>query len=222
MSEQQQPFIYRPPQQALEILFEDDDLVIINKPVGLLSVPGRLPEHYDSCYTRILKLYPTAKVTHRLDMATSGILMFAKHRDAEVAVSKMFQKKNIEKHYLALVEGQLSGVGDVEAPIMTDWPNRPKQKIDFIEGKAAKTLYYSMGFDGQHQISRIRLIPITGRSHQLRLHMAYIGHPITGDKLYHPEPQRSMLNRMALHASYLALQHPLRHNRLEIISAPEF
>ena len=202
-------FIYTPPTDPLNIVYEDDHLVVIDKPAGLLSVPGRLPEHQDSAYLRILDIYPAAKVTHRLDMATSGLLMFAKHRDAEVAVSKLFQARAVKKFYVALVEGQLIDEGIIDVPLMGDWPNRPKQKVDFEEGKAAKTLYFPMQYDEQTDSSRILLEPITGRTHQLRVHLAHIGHAIIRDKLYHPEPFKSSLDRMALHASYLAFVHPL-------------
>ncbi|MDN5443444.1 MAG: pseudouridine synthase [Acinetobacter sp.] len=202
-------FIYSPPQEDLVIVYEDDDLVVIEKPAGLLSVPGRLPEHQDSAYLRVLAQYPPAKITHRLDMATSGILMFAKHRDAEVAVSKMFQARTVDKHYIALVQGQLDAEGSVEVPLITDWENRPRQIVHFELGKPAKTLYQALSYDIETDITRVLLTPITGRSHQLRVHMQYIGHPITGDKLYHPEPTRSPLKRMALHASFLAFQQPL-------------
>ena len=202
-------FIYAPPQEDLVIVYEDDDLVVIEKPAGLLSVPGRLPEHQDSAYLRVLAQFPQAKITHRLDMATSGILMFAKHRDAEVAVSKMFQARTVEKHYIALVQGQLDTEGSVEVPLITDWENRPRQIVHFELGKPAKTLYQALSYDIETDITRVLLTPITGRSHQLRVHMQYIGHPITGDKLYHPEPTRSPLKRMALHASFLAFQQPL-------------
>ena len=202
-------FIYSPPQEDLVIVYEDDDLVVIEKPAGLLSVPGRLPEHQDSAYLRVLAQFPQAKITHRLDMATSGILMFAKHRDAEVAVSKMFQARTVDKHYIALVQGQLDAEGSVEVPLITDWENRPRQIVHFELGKPAKTLYQALSYDTETDITRVLLTPITGRSHQLRVHMQYIGHPITGDKLYHPEPTRSPLKRMALHASFLAFQQPL-------------
>ena len=202
-------FIYAPPQEDLVIVYEDDDLVVIEKPAGLLSVPGRLPEHQDSAYLRVLAQFPQAKITHRLDMATSGILMFAKHRDAEVAVSKMFQARTVDKHYIALVQGQLDAEGSVEVPLITDWENRPRQIVHFELGKPAKTLYQALSYDIETDITRVLLTPITGRSHQLRVHMQYIGHPITGDKLYHPEPTRSPLKRMALHASFLAFQQPL-------------
>lgn len=211
-----QTFVYMPPQEPLSIIYEDADLVVIDKPAELLSVPGRLPEHHDSAYFRVLEKFPHAKITHRLDMATSGILMFAKHRDAEVAVSKMFQARTVEKNYVALVQGKLSEEGSVDVPLITDWENRPRQMVHFELGKTAKTLYKKISYDVEQDISRVLLTPITGRSHQLRVHMMHIGHPITGDKIYHPEPTRSPLKRMALHASYLAFTQPLSGKPLEI------
>lgn len=215
-------FVYAPPQHALCTIYEDDDLIVIDKPAGLLSVPGRLPEHHDSAYARILRDHPEAKVTHRLDMATSGLLMFAKHRTAEVAISKMFQARTVEKHYIALVQGQLEGEGGVDVPLITDWENRPRQIVHFELGKPAKTLYQVLDYDIEQDISRVLLTPITGRSHQLRVHMQYIGHPITGDKLYHPEPTRSPLQRLALHAWDLVFQHPLQGNLLKLQSPLPF
>lgn len=215
-------FVYAPPQHALCTIYEDDDLIVIDKPAGLLSVPGRLPEHHDSAYARILRDHPEAKVTHRLDMATSGLLMFAKHRTSEVAISKMFQARTVEKHYIALVQGQLEGEGSVEVPLITDWENRPRQIVHFELGKPAKTLYQVLDYDIEQDISRVLLTPITGRSHQLRVHMQYIGHPITGDKLYHPEPTRSPLQRLALHAWDLVFQHPLQGNLLKLQSPLPF
>ena len=209
-------FVYMPPQEPLSIIYEDEDLVVIEKPAGLLSVPGRLPEHHDSAYLRVLAQFPNAKITHRLDMATSGILMFAKHRDAEVAVSKMFQARTVKKNYIALVQGRLEGEGSIDVPIITDWENRPRQMVHYELGKPAKTLYQALSYDEKSDITRVLLTPITGRSHQLRVHMLHISHPIIGDKIYHPEPQRSSLNRMALHASYLAFIHPLSGFEVEI------
>lgn len=209
-------FVYCPPQGSLKILYEDQDLVVIDKPAGLLSVPGRLPEHHDSAYLRVRAEFPEARITHRLDIATSGILMFAKHRDAEVAVSKMFQARQVQKHYIALVQGQLLGEGEVSAPLITDWENRPRQMVHTGLGKPSQTLYQALTYDAGQDISRVLLTPITGRSHQLRVHMLHIGHPITGDKIYHPEPQRSPLQRMALHASSLAFQQPLSGEQVRI------
>ena len=215
-------FIYMPPQEPLEIIYEDEDLVVVNKPAGLLSVMGRLPEHQDSAYLRILEKFPTAKVTHRLDMATSGLLMFAKHRDAEVAVSKMFQARTVKKYYVALVQGQIQAEGSVEVPLITDWENRPRQMVHFELGKQAKTLFQLMEYDAETDQSRVRLEPVTGRSHQLRVHMMHIGHPIMGDKLYHPDPAMFHLKRMALHAAYLAFQHPLKMHDIELYSDVKF
>ena len=215
-------FVYCPPQEPLHIVYEDDDLVVIEKPAGLLSVPGRLPEHHDSAYLRVLDKYPQAKITHRLDMATSGILMFAKHRDAEVAVSKMFQARTVLKNYVALVQGKLEGEGSVDVPLITDWENRPRQMVHFELGKPAKTLYQLLEYDAEINQSRVALKPITGRSHQLRVHMQYLGHPIMGDKLYHPQPQSFQLPRMALHASALSFPHPLQHHPVEIVSTVPF
>ena len=215
-------FVYAPPQDPLHILYEDDDLVVIEKPTGLLSVPGRLPEHHDSAYLRVLERYPNAKITHRLDMATSGILMFAKHREAEVAVSKMFQARTVSKHYIALVQGEIQTEGSVDVPLITDWENRPRQMVHFELGKAAKTLYQRLEYLPEQDISRVLLTPITGRSHQLRVHMLHIGHPITGDKIYHPEPTRSALNRMALHASELTFTQPLSGHKVEILAPAPF
>jgi tRNA pseudouridine32 synthase/23S rRNA pseudouridine746 synthase len=215
-------FVYAPPQEPLHILYEDDDLVIIEKPAGLLSVPGRLPEHHDSAYLRVLAAYPEARITHRLDMATSGILMFAKHRNAEVAVSKMFQARSVTKHYIALVQGEIQAEGSVEVPLITDWENRPRQMVHFELGKAAKTLYQALAYDAATDISRVLLTPITGRSHQLRVHMLYIDHPISGDKLYHPEPARSPLKRMALHASDLLFTQPLSGEKIAIHAPAPF
>ena len=215
-------FIYQPPTDALVTLYEDDDLVVIDKPAGLLSVMGRLPEHQDSAYLRILAVHPTAKVTHRLDMATSGILMFAKHRAAEVAVSKMFQARTVKKSYIALVQGKMQHEGSVDVPLIADWDNRPRQMVHFELGKPAKTLYQLLEYDAEINQSRVALKPITGRSHQLRVHMQYLGHPIMGDKLYHPQPQSFQLPRMALHASALSFPHPLQHHPVEIVSTVPF
>ena len=207
-------FIYAPPQDPLSIVYEDDDLVLIDKPAGLLSVPGRLVEHHDSAYFRVLEQFPNAKITHRLDMATSGILMFAKHRDAEVAVSKMFQARAVEKHYMALVQGQLTGQGEVNEPLIADWENRPRQMVHYELGKPARTLFHALAYDATQDHSRIQLKPITGRSHQLRVHMLHLGHPIVGDNIYHPLPKANSLGRMALHAYHLAFVQPLSQQPL--------
>lgn len=215
-------FVYCPPQDDLCIIYEDDDLIVIDKPAGLLSVMGRLPEHQDSAYLRILARFPLAKVTHRLDMATSGILLFAKHRAAEVAVSRMFQARTVEKRYVACVQGQLQGAGQVDVPLIADWDNRPRQKVDFEHGKSALTLYQAEHYCTEQDMTRVLLKPITGRSHQLRVHMQYLGHPIMGDRIYHPLGREKRFQRMALHACDLIFSHPLKGQKLHLHSALPF
>ncbi len=202
-------FIYQPPTEPLVVIYEDDYLIVVDKPAGLLSVPGRLAQHQDSAYYRVLALHPHAKVTHRLDMATSGLLLFAKQRQTEVAMSKLFQNREVQKYYVALVQGLAPEQGCIDVPLIADWPNRPKQKVDFTQGKMAKTLYKRLNYDQILDYSRLELQPITGRSHQLRIHTAYIGHPILGDNYYHPNPSACVLMRMALHATTLHFCHPI-------------
>ncbi|MFB2588906.1 pseudouridine synthase [Acinetobacter sp. c1-l78] len=215
-------FIYQPPQHALDIIYQDDHFIVIDKPAGLLSVMGRLPEYQDSAYLRILKDFPQAKVTHRLDMATSGILLFAKHRDAEVAMSKLFQACKVDKKYIAVVEGKIAEQGEIDLPLIADWENRPRQKVDFDIGKPAKTLFQRISYDSEKNISRVALTPITGRSHQLRLHLSSIGHAILGDKLYHPHPEHNHLSQMALHATQLQFIHPFTGQNMDLSSIPPF
>ena len=216
-------FSYNPPTTPwLDILYQDKDLLVLNKPSGLLTNPGRGEHLADCLLSRAQQQFPLAQLVHRLDMATSGLLMFAKHRDAEVAVSKMFQARTVKKYYVALVQGQIQAEGSVDVPLITDWENRPRQMVHFELGKHAKTLFQRMQYDAETDQSRVRLEPVTGRSHQLRVHMMHIGHPIMGDKLYHPEPAQFDLKRMALHAAYLAFQHPLQDKHLEIQSKIPF
>jgi tRNA pseudouridine32 synthase / 23S rRNA pseudouridine746 synthase len=215
-------FVYAPPQEPLRVVYEDDDLFVIDKPAGLLSVPGRLVEHHDSAYYRVLERFPQAKITHRLDMATSGILMFAKHRDAEVAISKMFQARVVKKHYIALVQGKIATTGEVNVPLMVDWENRPKQMVHLELGKPSQTLFEALSYDEQKDMSRVLLTPITGRSHQLRVHMMHIGHPIVGDEIYHPQGKFGHLGRMALHAEYLSFKHPLTGEALDLEAKAPF
>lgn len=215
-------FVYTPPQSALITLYEDDDLIAIDKPAGLLSVMGRQPEHYDSAYWRILQQFPQAKVIHRLDMATSGILLFAKHRDAEVAMSKLFQARQVDKQYHAIVSGHLQGSGQIDVPLIADWEHRPRQKVDFTVGKPALTYYQAVDYLTKYDETLVQLTPITGRSHQLRLHLAYIGHAIIGDKLYHAYPEQGRLGRLALHATLLKFKHPFQQKNIEIQSAMPF
>jgi tRNA pseudouridine32 synthase/23S rRNA pseudouridine746 synthase len=197
----------------LDIVYQDDDIVVLNKPSGLLTVPGRLPEHQDCLQNRVLKVLPTATVVHRLDMATSGIILMALNKPAHVGISRQFEKRLTQKSYIARVFGKVEKAeGSVEQPLICDWPNRPKQKIDHEQGKAALTHYkvlsYRKDIDNQ-TTTLVELTPVTGRSHQLRVHMLWLGHPILGDRLYAHEQALTISNRLQLHAQMLQITHPV-------------
>ena len=202
-------FIYRPPMSPyLDIIYQDDDIVVLNKNSGLLTVPGRLPEHQDCLQNRVNRVLPSATVVHRLDMATSGIILMALNKNAHVNISRQFEKRQTQKHYIANVYGQLEKeTGTVDLPLICDWPNRPKQKVDLEHGKKALTHYQVLNFSDNY--TQVELTPVTGRSHQLRVHMLAIGHPILGDRLYAHDKALELSERLQLHAQSLAISHPV-------------
>lgn len=206
-------FIYLPPMSPyLDIIYQDDDIVVLNKASGILSVPGRLPEHQDCLQNRVQRVLPTATVVHRLDMATSGIMIMALNKPAHVAISRQFEQRKTQKSYLARVWGLVKqNEGSVDLPLISDWPNRPKQKVDHENGKKSLTHYRVLSHNDstdEQASTFLELTPITGRSHQLRVHMLALGHPILGDRLYAPKEALSMRNRLQLHALNLSLFHP--------------
>lgn len=186
----------------LDIHYEDPDIYVINKPAGLLSVPGRGDDKYDSVQSRCQAFAPAAMAAHRLDMATSGLLLIAKHKAAERHYKQEFAARRVEKRYIAVVHGNIAADhGDIEYPLITDWERRPRQKICYEHGKAAHTSYEVLARDGA--TTRVALTPHTGRSHQLRVHLAAIGHPILGDEFYADENPPAA-PRLLLHAETLA------------------
>lgn len=201
--------VYEPPLSPyLDILYQDEQLLILNKPSGLLTVPGRLPEHQDSLELRVQRVFPQARIVHRLDMATSGIVVMALGADSQRHLNRQFEQRQTEKHYLARLEGKVPvRFGSVELPLICDWPNRPKQMVCFSRGKKALTHFEVLSQD-EHS-SFVKLIPVTGRSHQLRVHMQWLGHPILGDKFYASQQGLAAAPRLQLHAAYLAFYHPL-------------
>jgi len=215
---------YKPPADTgLDIRYLDDDLVILNKPSGLLSVPGRGDERRDSLAIRVQREFPQALVIHRLDMSTSGLMMMALGSKAQSVMGRLFQQRQVEKHYVAVVAGRVAQVrGEVALPLITDWPNRPRQKVDHETGKPALTRYQVLDHDPQSDISRILLQPHTGRSHQLRVHMMAIGHPILGDELYAPAGWRDAAPRLLLHAQHLAFVHPITGQPLVVECHADF
>jgi tRNA pseudouridine32 synthase/23S rRNA pseudouridine746 synthase len=207
-------FVYNPPiEPYLEIVYQDEDLVVLNKPSGLLTVPGRLPEHKDCLQKRVQKVLPSATIVHRLDMATSGILLMALNKPSHVAISRQFEKRKTEKRYIARVFGTLNQpTGTIDQPLICDWPNRPKQKIDHEKGKKSLTHYKVLSFDEKSTL--IELTPVTGRSHQLRVHMLHLGHPILGDRLYAHQQALLESPRLKLHAKWLKIFHPVTNQPL--------
>ncbi|HEX19768.1 MAG TPA: RluA family pseudouridine synthase [Acidiferrobacteraceae bacterium] len=202
---------YLPPvDQGLDILYQDDTLLVLNKPGGLLSVPGKGVDRQDSLATRVQREFPDAEVVHRLDMATSGIMLMARGKSAQSQLSKLFQQRQVQKSYIAVVDGRLEqDSGEIDLPLITDWPNRPKQKVDFEHGKSSQTRYRVLQYNAADNTTRVQLEPITGRSHQLRVHMQQLGHAIVGDRLYADEAAQAKADRLLLHAESIGFTHPL-------------
>jgi tRNA pseudouridine32 synthase/23S rRNA pseudouridine746 synthase len=197
---------------ALRLLHVDAQVIVVDKPGGLLSVPGRGEDKQDCVIHRVQRDYPDALIVHRLDMATSGLLLLARGPAMQRALSEDFALRRVSKRYQALVEGALTpavtdaeGWAEVDLPLITDWPNRPRQKIDFETGKPALTRYRVLASEGPH--TRVELAPVTGRTHQLRMHMLALGHAIVGDALYAAAEPNALASRLMLHACHLALPH---------------
>ncbi|NOZ41580.1 MAG: RNA pseudouridine synthase, partial [Alphaproteobacteria bacterium] len=212
---------YSPPDTPLDIRYHDRDIVVLDKPAGLLSVPGRQDHMKDSLSARVQDRFPSATVVHRLDMDTSGIMVMALNKAAHRHISKQFEMRTTEKSYVAHLYGQLEAdQGKIDLPLILDWPNRPRHIVDHASGKPAltrwKILVRGRGY------TRVAFYPVTGRTHQLRVHARAIGHPILGDRLYAPEPALTMAPRLLLHAALLTLTHPYSHDVISFTSIPDF
>jgi tRNA pseudouridine32 synthase/23S rRNA pseudouridine746 synthase len=196
---------YAPPTDPLEVLYEDADLLFVNKPSGLLSVPGKGPELSDCLLARLGRAFPTVRLVHRLDRDTSGVMVFALTEHAQRHLGQQFEARKTRKTYVARVSGRLAPrTGTVDLPLIVDWPNRPRQMVCHETGKPAQTDWKVVAAEDAE--TRVRLFPLTGRSHQLRVHMLSLGHPILGDPLYSDRAQD--YPRMMLHAEELRLSHP--------------
>ena len=208
---------YTPPLTPyLNILYQDNTLVVFNKPSGLLTVPGKAPEHRDSLEYRARLVWPGIRLVHRLDMATSGIVVMALSADSQRELNWQFQQRSTKKHYIARVAGIMKAdFGSINLPLICDWPNRPKQKVCYEHGKSSLTHYQVLSRDNDS--SRVKLIPVTGRSHQLRVHLQWLGHPILGDKFYANDAQTNAAERLQLHAEQLVMQHPDTKRPLHIV-----
>lgn len=203
-----------------DILTADEALILAVKPAGLLCVPGRGPDKQDCLSRRVQQIYPDAQIVHRLDMATSGLCALARGAVAQRQLSQAFAHREVHKRYEALVHGELrhpQGTNDawaeIDLPLITDWPHRPRSKVDFALGKPSLTRWKTLGWDPVAQVTRVLLEPVTGRSHQLRVHLLSLGHPIVGDALYAPAKLTAGSHRLMLHATRLDLPHPLTGQR---------
>lgn len=217
-------FIYEPPLNPyLEILYEDADIMVVNKPSGLLSVPGKKIEYQDSILYRVRQKYPNAQAVHRLDMGTSGIMVVGLSKIAISNLGKQFMNRQTQKVYLAKVAGCLEqNSGIINLPMRTDINNRPYQIIDFEQGREAITYYEKVLINEEEDFSIVRLYPKTGRSHQLRLHLQQIHHPILGDHLYADKKSFLRAKHLCLHAAALSFYHPLTNELMQFCSDIDF
>jgi tRNA pseudouridine32 synthase/23S rRNA pseudouridine746 synthase len=206
----------------VNIVYEDEHLLVAEKPPFLLSVPGRLKENQDSLLARLQESHPGVSIVHRLDMDTSGLMVLARNKASHRSLSSLFQRREVHKQYTAVVAGHMAeSSGSIELPLAKDWPNRPLQKIDFVAGKPSLT-HYQVVDRPQARHTRLLLTPITGRSHQLRLHLRAIGHPILGCDLYGNEYAYEQSERLLLHASKLSFPHPQDLRSMGFDSIPDF
>ncbi len=213
--------IYAPPSAELAVLYADAHLIAVDKLSGLLSVPGRGEDKADCALSRAQAIYPDALTVHRLDMATSGLLLLARGKEMQRALSGLFERGEIAKRYIADVWGAPSPAsGEISLPLITDWPNRPLQKVDHVIGKPSVTRYETLRVSGNS--ARLSLTPLTGRSHQLRVHLAEIGHPILGDEFYAYAEALAAAPRLALHAASLSFMHPATGEPLHLDSPCPF
>lgn len=198
---------YHPPTGPLVVLHRDEDMVLVDKPSGLLSVPGKPATHADCLEVRVRDAFPSALLIHRLDLETSGVMVFALTREAQRHINLQFERRVVQKTYVARVAGHLSeAAGEIDLPLIADWPRRPMQKVCHETGKPARTHWRVL--ERESGATRVNLRPETGRSHQLRVHMKEIGHPILGDPFYAEDDVYTAADRLQLHAETLALRHP--------------
>lgn len=208
---------------GFRLLYVNAWIIIADKASGLLSVPGRGPDKQDSLGVRVAAEFADALMVHRLDMNTSGLLVIARGAEMHSRLSRMFRERRIDKEYVALVDGlPAEGSGEIDLPLAADWERRPRQRVDPVNGKPSLTRYRVVDYDRERDVARVELRPKTGRSHQLRVHLQSLGHPIIGDGFYAGEAARAKSERLCLHASRLAFSHPQHGQWLEFVSAAPF
>lgn len=216
---------------GFDLVHADAALLVLNKPAGLLSVPGRGEDKQDCLSSRVQAHYPDALVVHRLDMATSGLMLMARSMAIQRALGALFERREVHKRYVALVDGRpvpapgATGEGGwslIDLPIVVDWPRRPLRIIDAAHGKASQTRWRALAFDASSGSTRLELEPVTGRSHQLRVHLQALGHPILGDRLYAPQDVQERAPRLLLHACSLRFTHPVSGEPMQLENPAPF
>jgi len=216
---------------GFDLVYADAALLVLNKPAGLLSVPGKGEDKQDCLSSRVQAHYPDALVVHRLDMATSGLMLMARSMAIQRALGALFERRDIHKRYVAVVDGRplpASGQSDtdgwnlIDLPIVVDWPRRPLRIIDAEHGKASQTRWRTLAFDESSGSTRLELEPVTGRSHQLRVHLQALGHPILGDQLYAPQNVQMRASRLLLHACSLRFVHPVSGEPVQLENPTPF
>ena len=211
---------------TIQVVFVDDAIVVLDKPSALLSVPGRGPDKQDCLSARVQRRYADALTVHRLDMATSGLIVMARGALAQRTLSDAFANRMVLKRYEAVVHGRVPpyphGWQTIDLPIAVDWPNRPRRTIDQVSGKASVTRLQVSRYDSTGNVTHVVLEPLTGRTHQLRVHMQAIGHPILGDPLYAPAEVQALSDRLLLHASNLTFAHPATGEAMRFHCAAPF
>ena len=211
------------PAERLLIHHQDAFLLAVEKPSGLLAVPGRGADKQDCLLSRVQREYPSARVVHRLDMGTSGLMLFALDADTQRALGFLFETRRVTKQYVACVRGLPDPAeGEIDLPLAADWPRRPRQRVDLTSGKAAHTRYRVIERANDGRSARVELTPTTGRSHQLRVHLAESGHPILGDQLYADQNTQRMAMRLMLHAERLCFEHPRCRGQVSLHSPAPF
>ena len=214
-------FDYCPPMRPLDIIYRDTQMIALNKPAGLLAVPGRQSHMKDCLSARVQEKFPAATVVHRLDMDTSGIMVMALTKAAHRHIAKQFEKRAAEKSYLAHLYGSLAAEeGEINLPLILDWENRPLHIVDHDKGKPALTRWKILKRGKDFTV--VEFTPLTGRTHQLRVHSRAIGHPILGDSLYAHDAARALAGRLMLHAQALTLIHPLNREKITFSCPADF
>ena len=211
----------------IEFMRVDEDLLVVEKPAGMLCVPGRGPLAFDALSLRVQRSYPDALIVHRLDMATSGLVLMARSKTIQRALSAAFEQRRVDKLYVAVVTGLIEAdAGVIDLPLAANWEHRPVQAVNHVRGKRSITHFQVLDRDAVAGTTRLQLLPTTGRTHQLRVHLLALGHPIVGDALYAPatSPTQALAKttRLMLHASRLAFAHPRAASRIEVASRVPF